>query len=58
MRTPADRNLMNLAVQWMRDKISTSEVCDQMGWKQTQVTYCVYKLAIALRAACREGLVK
>ncbi len=54
---PTDR-LMALSVQWMRDKISTSEVCEQMGWKQTQVTYCVYKLAIALRAACREGLVK
>ena len=47
---------MRLALQWMRDEISTSQVQKHLGVKQS--SQAIYRLGIALRAAQREGLVK
>jgi len=45
-----------LAVEWMRDKVTTGEVAVRLGVKQT--SQAIYKMGMALREACRDGLIK
>lgn len=47
---------MALALQWLRDEVSTSYVQKKLGAKQ--VSQAIYKMAVALRAARRKGLLK
>lgn len=50
------KQTMALALQWLRDEVSTSYVQKKLGAKQ--VSQAIYKMAVALRAARRKGLLK
>jgi len=50
------KSVQLLAIRWMRDQVTTGEVAKSL--KVDQVSQAIYKMAMALRAACREGLLK
>jgi hypothetical protein len=55
-RPPVPVPVMKLALAWMRDEVGTGEVCKKLGTKHANVA--IHRMAIAIRAAVREGLLK
>lgn len=50
------RKVMDLALQWMRDEVSTSEVQKRVSCKS--VNQAVYRMGIAIRQAKRMGMLR